>query len=114
MIDAEIRTYGGDEKITEKFRSGQVNWIDKTNEGGFFDSLNSRIESFTEYSLMESEKYQTVNYGLGGHFSGHFDPFGIKLVSIYQNKKLFRNIEKISLYKCLFTILFQPFYYILN
>lgn len=82
MNDAEVSDDLGGSFLTEKTRSGQVNWIYKKDEGGFFNSLNSRIESFTEYSLSTSEDYQNVNYGLGGHYTIHLDPFYKKFVSI--------------------------------
>lgn len=68
--------------MIETSRSGQVSWIEKNDEGGYFDSLNSRIECFTELSLKTAEAYQIVNYGLSGHYVPHHDAFKKQYVRI--------------------------------
>jgi len=72
MRDAEILSDSGGDKLEERTRSGQVFWIYDNDSVG---SLNARIESFTGFTTKTAELYQIVNYGLGGHYSPHYDSF---------------------------------------
>jgi len=56
-------------------RLGQLKWFSENSNPILFGKLNERIECITEYSIKTAEGYQTVNYGLGGHFSVHLDAF---------------------------------------
>lgn len=60
--------------LLEEKRLGQVKWFEE-DISHVFKRLNSRIECITEFSTVFSEGYQTVNYGVGGHFSIHVDAF---------------------------------------
>lgn len=80
--DAEVKSADGGSILTENTRSGQVGWVGDNDVNGELDALNSRVESMTEFSIKTAEKYQVVNYGLGGHYVCHFDPFSKKLVRI--------------------------------
>ncbi|CAH1713708.1 unnamed protein product [Aphis gossypii] len=75
MIDAKIQSSINASTIEERSRSGQVCWINNNDEVKYFDSLNTRIETFTGFTTKTAEKYQIVNYGLGGHYLPHYDPF---------------------------------------
>jgi prolyl 4-hydroxylase len=73
MSDAKLQKNNG--SSVEKSRLGQAAWIDDDDAVEYFYSLNNRIETFTGYSTQTAELYQIVNYGLGGHYSPHYDPF---------------------------------------
>lgn len=75
FFDAQVLSESGDDKLKEQKRSGQVSWLFESSDMELFNSLNSRVECFTELSLKFSEPYQIVNYGLGGHYVPHFDSF---------------------------------------
>jgi len=76
MIDAQVKAIDGTDSVfQEKTRSGQVYWIEEADAVEYFDALNTRIESFTGFSTKTAERYQIVNYGLGGHYLPHHDPF---------------------------------------
>lgn len=76
MDDSRVRRKASDDGVSiENTRLCQVAWINKTKAIGHFDSLDTRIESFTGWSTNSAEKYQIVNYGLGGHFIPHWDSF---------------------------------------
>lgn len=74
LSDAEYYSNG---KITllEDRRLGQLKWFSENVNPALFGKLNERIECITDYSTKTAEGYQTVNYGLGGHFSVHVDAF---------------------------------------
>jgi len=74
MKDAEIQSSINASTLEERSRSGQVYWI-KNDDVEYFDSLNTRIETFTGFSTKTAELYQIVNYGLGGHYLPHHDSF---------------------------------------
>lgn len=82
MKDATV----GDNVKQESTRLGQVYWINEVDAVEYFDALNTRIESFTGFSTKTAEKYQIVNYGLGGHYLPHYDSFkkGVRNTIIYQ------------------------------
>jgi len=61
--------------LREGSRSGQVYWMNKVDAIENFDSLNTRIESFTGFSTKTADQYQIVNYGLGGHYFPHHDTY---------------------------------------
>ncbi|KAL5234592.1 hypothetical protein ACI65C_002002 [Semiaphis heraclei] len=71
----KIKTISSVNKNDRRSRSGQVNWITASDAVKYFDALNTRIESFTGFSTKTAELYQIVNYGLGGHYLPHNDPF---------------------------------------
>ncbi|XP_026811721.1 prolyl 4-hydroxylase subunit alpha-2-like [Rhopalosiphum maidis] len=73
MSDARIQTKNNSSE--EKSRLGQATWINSNDSVEYFDSLNNRIETFTGFTTKTAELYQIVNYGLGGHYLPHFDPF---------------------------------------
>ncbi|CAI6369320.1 unnamed protein product [Macrosiphum euphorbiae] len=76
MNDAQVKSIAGNEsELQEQTRSGQVYWIKEVDAVEYFDALNTRIESFTGFSTKTAERYQIVNYGLGGHYLPHHDPF---------------------------------------
>ncbi|XP_060880426.1 uncharacterized protein LOC132952225 isoform X1 [Metopolophium dirhodum] len=76
MNDAQVKTIAGNDSVVqEQTRSGQVYWINEVDAVEYFDALNTRIESFTGFSTKTAELYQIVNYGLGGHYLPHHDPF---------------------------------------
>jgi len=74
MRDAQVMNLNVS-ALTERTRSGQVYWINASYAVEYFDALNTRIESFTGYSIKTAESYQIVNYGLGGHYKPHHDAF---------------------------------------
>jgi len=76
MNDAQVKTIkGNDSVLQEQTRSGQVYWISDVDAVEYFDALDTRIESLTGFSTKTAERYQIVNYGLGGHYLPHHDPF---------------------------------------
>lgn len=76
MDDSRVRNKASDSGVSiESKRLCQVSWLNNTKAVGHFDSLNARIESFTGLSTISAERYQIVNYGLGGHFLPHYDMF---------------------------------------
>ncbi|XP_001945742.2 prolyl 4-hydroxylase subunit alpha-2 isoform X2 [Acyrthosiphon pisum] len=76
MKDAKVKSVDGKNYLLEeKTRSGQVYWIFEVDAVEYFDALNTRIESFTGFSTKTAERYQIVNYGLGGHYIPHHDSF---------------------------------------
>ncbi|XP_025196695.1 prolyl 4-hydroxylase subunit alpha-2-like isoform X2 [Melanaphis sacchari] len=75
MRDAGILAAATGSTLNERSRSGQVYWINYYDAVEYFDSLNTRIETFTGFSTKTAELYQIVNYGLGGHYLPHHDPF---------------------------------------
>lgn len=76
MKDARVKTPSGNASVLlEQTRLGQVYWIDQSYADKYFDALNTRIESFTGFSTKTAERYQIVNYGLGGHYLPHYDSF---------------------------------------
>lgn len=74
MTDALLYQDG---KITlvDNQRLGQLKWFSEKENPMLFGKLNERIECLTEYSTKTAEGYQTVNYGMGGHFNVHVDAF---------------------------------------
>lgn len=80
MNDAELETESGDTGLIESTRSGQVDWIKKLEETKQLSSLDARIACFTGFSLETAERYQVVNYGLGGHYMPHHDSIKVRLV----------------------------------
>lgn len=70
MIDALIISLN---HSNDNFRLGQLSWMSEKTTRKHFDSLNHRIETLTGLSLRSSEAYQTVNYGLAGHYVPHLD-----------------------------------------
>ncbi|XP_060880223.1 prolyl 4-hydroxylase subunit alpha-2-like [Metopolophium dirhodum] len=74
MTDAKVKT-ANDSELRERSRSGQVYKMNEVDAIEYFDALNTRIESFTGFSTKTAERYQIVNYGLGGHYTPHFDAF---------------------------------------
>lgn len=82
MTDAKVRYSATSQPILiERTRSAQVSWMEDTTSKTLFKMLNARIESFTGFSTESAEKYQLVNYGLGGHYVPHYDAFNKNLVS---------------------------------
>ncbi|KAL4149649.1 hypothetical protein QTP88_003541 [Uroleucon formosanum] len=81
MVDATVRKTEGSIK-RESTRLGQVYWINEVDAVKYFDALNTRIESFTGFSTKTAENYQVVNYGLGGHYIPHHDPFSRNLTDV--------------------------------
>jgi len=75
MIDAEIQSAATAKIVEEKSRLGQVYWINDNDAVEYFHSLSNRIETFTGFTSQTAELYQIVNYGLGGHYLPHYDPF---------------------------------------
>lgn len=73
LCDAKVNNNDGG-ILKEKSRSGQVSWIQRDEET-YFNSLNARIETIAGYSFSSGEKYQIVNYGIGGHYMPHYDAF---------------------------------------
>ncbi|XP_060842511.1 prolyl 4-hydroxylase subunit alpha-2-like [Rhopalosiphum padi] len=73
MTDAKLHKNNGISE--EKSRLGQAAWINNNDAVEYFDSLNNRIETFTGFSTQTAELYQIVNYGIGGHYLPHYDPF---------------------------------------
>lgn len=43
----------------------------------YLNSLKSRIEYFTEFFTKTTERFQIVNYGLGGHCTSYYNSFNI-------------------------------------
>lgn len=54
---------------------GQLKWFSESANPKLFNRLNDRVECLTGFSTKTAEGYQTVNYGVGGHFSVHVDAF---------------------------------------
>lgn len=87
----------------------QVAWINNTKALGHFDSLDKRVESFTGWSTSSAERYQIVNYGLGGHFIPHWDAFDRGMVMWYivfvcYNVKCFKlHVEQIIYFHKMLT-----------
>ncbi|XP_060880222.1 prolyl 4-hydroxylase subunit alpha-2-like [Metopolophium dirhodum] len=76
MNDAQFKTSADDGPVVrERSRSGQVYWMNKVDAIENFGALNTRIESFTGFSIKTAEEYQIVNYGLGGHYFPHHDTY---------------------------------------
>ena len=67
--------FNGQAFLLDDQRLGQLKWFGKDSDLMVFGKLSERIECITEYSTKTAEGYQTVNYGLGGHFSVHVDAF---------------------------------------
>ncbi|KAL4148258.1 hypothetical protein QTP88_002538 [Uroleucon formosanum] len=65
----------GKTALLDDRRLGQLKWFLEDVNPILFGKLNKRIECITEYSTKTAEGYQTVNYGLGGHFCVHLDAF---------------------------------------
>lgn len=61
--------------LMEDKRLGQLNWFSESDYPELFDKLNQRIETVSGFSTKTAEKFQIVNYGLGGHFDVHIDAF---------------------------------------
>lgn len=110
MYDALVKAESGNDELREHRRSGQLSWLFDDLDKELFNSLNSRIESFTELSTKFSEPYQIVNYGLGGHYVPHLDPFSrlhVKNVTyLIINTKNCLNV----IYKLCFTEIFSSFH----
>jgi len=76
MQDAQVKSVStNDSVLLERSRSGQVYWITQPDVVKYFGALNTRVESFTGFSIKTAERYQIVNYGLGGHYLPHYDSF---------------------------------------
>lgn len=93
----EAQTISDDGKSinsNENIRSCEVAWLNQQEEDEFFQSLNNRIESISEFSTLSAESYQIVNYGLGGHYVTHYDAIDNKT-----------RVRKYNIYKLLFHIL---------
>lgn len=65
----------GNGTLEDNIRSCQLSWINRKTDRRHFNSLNDRIESVTGLSISSAEKYQIVNYGLGGHYALHLDAY---------------------------------------
>ncbi|XP_016658719.1 prolyl 4-hydroxylase subunit alpha-2-like isoform X1 [Acyrthosiphon pisum] len=67
--------FNGKITLLDDQRLGQLKWFSENANPILFGKLNDRIECITEYTTKTAEGYQTINYGLGGHFSVHMDAF---------------------------------------
>jgi len=74
MKDAQVKSQSSP-VVIDRSRLGQVTWINNFDAAKYFDALDTRIKSFTGFSTKTAEQYQIVNYGLGGHYTPHHDPF---------------------------------------
>lgn len=57
-------------------RTSQYAWFEDKNHR-LIRTLNKRIEDMTGLSMRFAEKIQVMNYGLGGHYSTHYDYFEV-------------------------------------
>jgi len=90
MDDAQVKI-ANNSILRERSRSGQVYRMNEVDAIEYFDALNTRIESFTGFSTKKAERYQIVNYGLGGHFTPHLDAFRkgtVRNTIIFTNKHI--------------------------
>ncbi|KAJ6642529.1 Prolyl 4-hydroxylase subunit alpha-1, partial [Pseudolycoriella hygida] len=60
-----------DEIVTSR-RVAQLSWHYQS-EDEIFRKLTQRVEDMTALSLETAEPLQTQNYGIGGHYDGHWD-----------------------------------------
>lgn len=60
--------------MVDERRLGQLKWF-TDGADPVFGKLNKRIETVSEFSTKTAEGFQSVNYGLGGHFDVHVDAF---------------------------------------
>ncbi|XP_059173651.1 prolyl 4-hydroxylase subunit alpha-3-like [Physella acuta] len=75
---------GGDHSIVSEIRTSDLAWI-WDNESKMATSIAKRIECITgldtsqrlPFGPSSGEAFQVVNYGLGGHYEVHMDPFDI-------------------------------------
>ncbi|KAL5282876.1 hypothetical protein ACFFRR_005737 [Megaselia abdita] len=68
-------------------RTSQYAWFEE-NDHSLIPILNRRIGGMTELSMRFAEKIQVMNYGLGGHYSTHYDYFDPP-----RNKESFKNLQ---------------------
>ncbi|VVC41056.1 Prolyl 4-hydroxylase, alpha subunit,Oxoglutarate/iron-dependent dioxygenase,Prolyl 4- [Cinara cedri] len=91
LIDSGVRNIDGSYRLSENVRSSQTCWIENDQAEGHFDEIDIRIGSITGLCTQTAERYQVVNYGLGGHYIPHHDAlvkgqyipiFGNRLVTV--------------------------------
>ncbi|KAL4148257.1 hypothetical protein QTP88_002537 [Uroleucon formosanum] len=86
MNDAKFNSSTiNDTVVKERIRSCQIYRMEEVDAIEYFGALNTRIESFTGFSTKTAERYQIVNYGLGGHYLPHYDSFKKGTLTDVQN-----------------------------
>lgn len=72
-IIQEKATVGlGKVTVVDNFRLAQVSWLKKYDDE-LIKRLNLRFEDMTGLAMKSAELLQVQNYGIGGHYYGHYD-----------------------------------------
>lgn len=66
--------------VVSSVRTSQFQFIPVTHHP-LLATIDQRVEDMTNLNMKYSEDHQFANYGIGGHYSEHFDYFIIDAVS---------------------------------
>lgn len=55
----------------DQIRTSKVKWLDSNDD--IMRNIDLRIELITGLSTSTAEKWQIINYGIGGHYVPHLD-----------------------------------------
>uniref|UniRef100_A0A6P4EA57 procollagen-proline 4-dioxygenase n=1 Tax=Drosophila rhopaloa TaxID=1041015 RepID=A0A6P4EA57_DRORH len=95
------RIYNTNPKNKNKVRTAKGHWFSKENDE-LTRRIDRRIQDMTGFDLTDSEEFQVINYGIGGHYHTHSDYFDFASAN-YSGE---RNRQAIFLGDRIATVLF--------